>query len=298
MNWLMKVQRWGQKHAVANLYRYFVLGNIIGYVLGLLSTATGGRLDFIYWLEFSPYDILHGQIWRLVTWIVVPMQGFDVWAVLFMLCVLSWGASLENMVGTYRMNVLLVGGVLLSDLLGFVIYLVYYIVLGYGMPVYATTYYMLISILMAIAICMPEAEVRLWFVLPLRMKWMLVLEGGYIVYFLGRLFVSGVQIGGIISGLTLMLVWGFSAISAMLNLFLFFKINPGKVHLTKQQKARRREFRQQVAEPVMRSGAPRHKCAICGKTEQDDPELTFRFCSKCSGAKEYCQNHLFTHTHQ
>ena len=37
---------------------------------------------------------------------------------------------------------------------------------------------------------------------------------------------------------------------------------------------------------------------LCGRTELDDPTLTFRYCSKCSGNKEYCQEHLFTHEHK
>ncbi len=42
----------------------------------------------------------------------------------------------------------------------------------------------------------------------------------------------------------------------------------------------------------------RHKCAICGRTDVSNPELTFRFCSKCNGNYEYCQDHLYTHIHK
>ena len=49
--------------------------------------------------------------------------------------------------------------------------------------------------------------------------------------------------------------------------------------------------------PKSGAGSARHKCAICGRTENDDPNLSFRYCSKCTGNKEYCQDHLFTHTH-
>ena len=40
-----------------------------------------------------------------------------------------------------------------------------------------------------------------------------------------------------------------------------------------------------------------NKCAICGKTEASHADLEFRFCSKCNGNYEYCQDHLFTHEH-
>lgn len=41
----------------------------------------------------------------------------------------------------------------------------------------------------------------------------------------------------------------------------------------------------------------RHKCAICGRTELDDENLEFRYCSKCEGNYEYCSDHLYTHEH-
>lgn len=40
-----------------------------------------------------------------------------------------------------------------------------------------------------------------------------------------------------------------------------------------------------------------HRCAICGRTELDDPNLEFRYCSKCEGNYEFCQDHLFLHIH-
>ena len=40
-----------------------------------------------------------------------------------------------------------------------------------------------------------------------------------------------------------------------------------------------------------------HRCSVCGRTNLTNPELTFRYCSKCAGNHEYCQDHLFTHVH-
>ena len=54
-------------------------------------------------------------------------------------------------------------------------------------------------------------------------------------------------------------------------------------------------------ESVTRKDSPvrtaRHKCAVCGRTELDAPDLEFRYCSKCAGDHEYCSEHLYTHTH-
>ena len=79
-----------------------------------------------------------------------------------------------------------------------------------------------------------------------------------------------------------------------LNFLIFFfstrnyrSVSPKEVH-------RKRTYHRQVQQP---KGVTRHKCAICGRTELDDPNLEFRFCSKCNGNYEYCQDHLFTHEH-
>ena len=56
----------------------------------------------------------------------------------------------------------------------------------------------------------------------------------------------------------------------------------------------RRHKAQQMGYP---SNITKHKCAICGRTERDGDDLEFRFCSKCNGNYEYCNEHLFTHEH-
>lgn len=51
------------------------------------------------------------------------------------------------------------------------------------------------------------------------------------------------------------------------------------------------------ASPKYNAGTMLHKCSICGRTNLTNPELSFRYCSKCEGNHEYCQDHLFTHEH-
>ena len=58
----------------------------------------------------------------------------------------------------------------------------------------------------------------------------------------------------------------------------------------------RKEFRSKV-KAAPKQTVTRHKCAICGRTDESNPELEFRFCSKCNGNYEYCNDHLFTHKH-
>ena len=290
MNWMDKLERKLGRYAVPNLSRYFVGAIVLGYVLSMLSPG------FTDWISYDVSAILHGQIWRLFTWIFMPTTSLDFFGLLFLLCVLMWGSSLESMLGTFRMNVFLWGGVILSDVGGILIYVITKLTLGTGSSIYLSTYYILMSMLLALAICMPEGEVRLYFVLPIKMKWMLVFELLYLAYIVFNTFKTMIAYAnGTWLGWVLGLVQSSQIILAVANMFLFFWAS--KTHISRKQKKRQREFRAQFSNPRPGSGISQHKCVICGRTEFTNPELQFRYCSKCTGNKEYCQDHLFTHTH-
>ncbi len=290
MNWMDKLERKLGRYAVPNLSRYFVGAIVLGYVLSMLSPG------FTDWISYDVSAILHGQIWRLFTWIFMPTTSLDFFGLLFLLCVLMWGSSLESMLGTFRMNVFLWGGVILSDVGGILIYVITKLTLGTGASIYLSTYYILMSMLLALAICMPEGEVRLYFVLPIKMKWMLVFELLYLAYIVFNTFKTMIAYAnGTWLGWVLGLVQSSQIILAVANMFLFFWVS--KTHISRKQKKRQREFRAQFSNPRPGSGISQHKCVICGRTELTNPELQFRYCSKCTGNKEYCQDHLFTHTH-
>ncbi len=292
MNWMDKLERkWG-RHAVPNLSSYFVFATVIGY---LVNMAAPGLMSF---MSFSVDGILHGQIWRLVTWILMPAESLDILGIIFLLCVLSWGSSLENMLGTFRLNVFLWMGVIISDIGGIIVYMISRVVLGQGLSPFLSTYYILMTLLLALAMCMPEGQVRIWFVLPVKMKWFLVFELVYMGYQVVRIF--GMTIAdygktslsfGIIAGF----IFTAPMILAVLNMFLFFYFS--KIHISRKHKKRQKEFRAQFREPRPGSGIAKHKCAVCGRTELTNPEMMFRYCSKCSGNREYCEEHLYSHVH-
>ena len=289
MNWMDKLERKIGRYAVPNLSRYFVGAIVLGYLMSMVSST------FTAWIEFDVAAILHGQIWRLFSWIFMPTTSLDFFGLLFLLCVLMWGSSLESMLGTFRMNVFLWGGVILSDIGGIIIYVITRLTLGSGASIYLSTYYILMSMLLALAICMPEGEVRLYFVLPIKMKWMLVFELLYLAYVVFNSFKMILSYNHSAIGWILGLMSTAEILLAIANMFLFFWAS--KTHISRKQKKRQREFRAQFSQPRPGSGISQHKCVICGRTEITNPELQFRYCSKCTGNKEYCQDHLFTHTH-
>ena len=280
MSWMDKLEKkWG-KYAVPNMNRYLVFAIAIGYIIGFALP------DLADYLGFSAASILHGQIWRLVTWIFcTPPSGNIFLTAIFLLCLIPMGQTLEMFIGTFKMNVYILGGILLSDIGGILVYAFT------RMPVYLSTYYILLSMFMALAICMPDAEVRLWFVLPLKMKWMLliyVVDLGYEIYTYFRM-------GAMFGRMSIGFVYSTEIIFAIVNLVLFFVFS--KPRISRKHRKRQKEFHAQFHEPRPGSGIARHKCAICGRTELDDPNLSFRFCSKCAGNYEYCENHIYSHQH-
>ena len=287
MNLMDKLERkWG-RYAIPELHKYLVFAYFLGYLANMISPV------MVSYMQFNMSLILRGQIWRLVTWIF-SCNSTGIMTLLFLFCLLSMGKSLEYVLGTFRMNVLLIGGMILNLIVGILLYVIPLFTLGYGIPTQLSNYYTLISMYMALAICMPDAEVHLYFLIPIKMRWMLV------VY----LFSMGLELwtyysygGGGFGGVLLMLIYGTQIICALINMFVFYQMT--KKRLTRKLKQRQKQFQAQM-KPQPRPGATatRHKCVICGKTEKDDPELSFRYCSKCTGNKEYCQDHLFTHTHQ
>lgn len=287
MNFMDKLYKKFGKYAVYDLQKYLILAYSVGLVLSMLNV----NVDQFF--GFSMDAILHGQIWRLVTWLFCA-DGGSLISLLFLYCAYSMARSFEQMVGTFRMNVFLVGGILLNLLGALFVYGLSLLLIGEGISIRLTNYDMLFSIFMALALCMPEAQVYLYFLIPVKMKWMLAVYIGFSVFELYSYFSFGN--GDLLLGLLFMLKYGSTILASLMNLFLFFRLS--KIRLNRKQKKTQTEFRRQMASvPKSGAGSARHKCAICGRTENDDPNLSFRYCSKCTGNKEYCQDHLFTHTH-
>ena len=272
------------KYAIKNLSLVLILCYVAGYVMELING------NFLSYLTLNPYAILHGQIWRLFTWIIVPPGSPDFFTIIMLLFYYSIGNSLENTWGTYRYNVYILSGMLFTIIGSFLWMGIQYMMEGgnieaayanllfsYG-SMYFSTYYINMSIFLAFAATFPNVQVLLMFLIPVKVKWMGILYGVLLVYDLFRgSFVIRIAIG-----------------SSLLNFVIFFITSRNHIHMSPRQIRRRAEFKHDIKK---NSRITKHKCVVCGQTDEDDPNLEFRFCSKCNGNYEYCQYHLFTHTH-
>ena len=282
MNFLNKMERKIGKYAIPNLMIYLIAAYCIGFVIYTVNP------NFMLMLTLSPYHILHGQVWRLITWILMPTDTRVFSLLIMALLYYQLGSALERSWGTFRFNVYIFGGMLFTVIGAFILYGIY-AAAGTGSletislisSLTFTTNYINLTIFLAFAVMYPEMQILLFFIIPVKMKWMAVV---YAVLIAINLILTS---------------WGGRiAISmSILNFLIFFlstrnyrRVSPKEIH-------RKQVFKAQMREPRRGSMVTKHKCAVCGRTELDDPNLEFRFCSKCDGNYEYCQDHLFTHQH-
>lgn len=277
-----KMERKIGKYAIPNLMIYLIAAYCIGFVIYTVNP------NFMLMLTLSPYHILHGQVWRLITWILMPTDTRVFSLLIMALLYYQLGSALERSWGTFRFNVYIFGGMLFTVIGAFILYGIY-AASGTGnletisliSSLTFTTNYINLTIFLAFAVMYPEMQILLFFIIPVKMKWMAVV---YAVLIAINLILTS---------------WGgrIAIIMSILNFLIFFlstrnyrRVSPKEIH-------RKQVFKAQMREPRKGSMVTKHKCAVCGRTELDDPNLEFRFCSKCDGNYEYCQDHLFTHQH-
>ena len=262
------------RFAVPGLMRYIVGANLVTYFLGMLSP---GGLGF---LAMDPVAVLQGEIWRVVTYVLLPTSG-GIWLLISCLFYYWLGGALEQIWGSAKFTVYYLSGTLLTSLAALLTLLIDGISLPISGAVYVNT-----ALFFAYALYNPEAMVRINFIIPIKMKWVAWFEAALYAVQVVRYAVSG--------------LWGMALmpVVALLNLFVFFA--PMFQRKASQATARTRpqavQFRRAVREQQKQRGY-NHKCCVCGKTDADYPDMQFRYCSKCANYHCFCEDHIFNHTH-
>ena len=289
MRFIDKLERKYGRYGIENLTMYIIISYVLGYALMYINP---GALSM---LSLNVTKILQGQVWRLITWIVYPPStSSPLWfviAILFFYYPIS--ASLEHTWGKFKFTLYILSGMIFTVIAAFILHFVMGGVLdGLGGIIFST-YYISLSIFLAYSLTYPDMTVLLMFVIPVKMKWMSIVYAAIVIYDVVRYFMNG--------------AWfmALPIVASLLNFVIFFlgtrdfnRYNPKEIH-------RKNEFRRAVNGgsktvpfPGSSNAVTKHKCAVCGRTEKDDPNLEFRFCSKCNGNYEYCQDHLYTHIHK
>lgn len=279
MNWLTKLERKFAKYAVQNLTKYLLICYAVGFVVSLVMP------ELLYYFTFEPALILQGQVWRFISWVIVPSTTSFIGFLFMMLLYYSLGMTLENIWGTFRYNLYIFSGMLFTMVGAFVAYFIISSQMGqmaFGIGYLVSTYYINLTIFLACAAIMPDLQLYLYGILPVKMKWFAYLDAAFIGMDLLR--------GNLVTRIII--------VASILNFVVFFFASRNMRKYHPKQVIRKKKFEQEIKRPVQDFGSgARHKCTVCGRTELDDPNLEFRYCSKCNGNHEYCSDHLFTHEH-
>jgi len=264
------------KFGVTNLMLYIVIGNAIVYLISMMD-RTGQFMSYLY---FNAELILRGQVWRLVTFLFIPVNDGILWEAISLYFYYFIGNSLEQYWGSGKFTVYYFFGVIFNIIYGVIVSVIFW---GTYIPI--TAAYINLSMFFAFAMLFPDVPVMVFFILPVKIKWLAWIDAAFFAW----------------AVITTPLPLNLMPVVAILNFLLFFAgdfydmFRSGKAANSKQAINFRKAARQ--AKKNMDSAPYRHKCAVCGRTDVSNPELEFRYCSRCQGYHCFCQDHINNHVH-
>ena len=168
---------------------------------------------------------------------------------------------------------------------------------GFG----ADVYYLNLSLFLGYATLYPNAHFLLFFIIPVKAWIFALFDLAVTLLDVARLTAAG------------LFPYNLFPLIAIANYFLFFGKDVKNVIPLSWQINARRLFKKNGTKktgtvPFPAAGsyqastatvkeAYNHKCTVCGRTDVTNPELEFRYCSRCNGYHCYCEDHINNHTH-
>lgn len=267
MGLLNRLERSLGRYAISNLPLYLIGGQVMFFGFALLGGFDLARIILV------PALVLQGEVWRLFSFVLVPPLAGQLTMTGALFLAFSWyffymiGQALENYWGAFRFNVFFLVGWALTVGVSFLT------------PEMRTSYeFFAVSVFLSFALLNPDFELYIFFILPVKIKWLALLT------WIGFAFAFATGSWNV----------RLAILAATGNFFLFFtgeivqRIKTGRRHM--QQQVRRTAMRESAAEP-------RHRCAVCGKTDLTHPQEDFRYCSQCANDECYCSEHIRNHVH-
>jgi len=280
--WLDRFCLGHPRSGIPNLMLYIAVANVAIYFIDLFS---GGGYSLSALLDFDRSAIFSGQVWRLVTFVLLPQggdflffRGTGIFFVVISAYFYFWiGSLLEREWGTTKFNIFYLSGVVLNILFG--------LVTGH-----ASMHYVNLSMFFAFAVLYPDMQILLMYILPVKAKWLAWIDAALFAW-----DVVSALLAGSVAGALLPIV-------AIANFLIFFWEDLTEALSYRKQRFQHRHSAQTVdfkkaAKSAYEKKGYLHKCAVCGKTDADYPDLEFRYCSKCNGYYCYCPEHIHDHVH-
>ena len=286
---MKKIDIFCYKHprfGIRNLMLYVVVGAAIVWLFNLFTMYSS--VNILSYLYFSPYLILRGQVWRLLTFIIIPPSTGILTLVAFYFYYFI-GRTLEQQWGPGKFTIYFFTGVILTIVYGFVIYFATGadLLLSYGYPVSA--HYIYLSMFFTFATLYPDMQVLLFFIIPIKMKWLAIVDAAFFLY---SVVTSSFPINllPVVAVLNYLIFCGGWLVEAARRLL------GGK---TRQQRQNTVNFQNEVRrmQQEQRQKTYTRRCEVCGRTDTDYPDLEFRYCSRCQGYHCFCMDHINNHRH-
>lgn len=292
MRFIQLLEKKYGKYAIPNLMKYV----IALYAVGLLIYSYNP--DMIFYLGLDIDKVLQGQVWRLITFLI-PYVTFG--SNIFFVFIKGYlfyiiGNSLEKTWGSFKLNLYFFSAVIFNIVAAFIVYGITRVnVLGGIMILLSSPLEVIYSsMFFAFAALYPNTQFLIYFIIPVKVKYLAWFSGAMYIYTAYRFIVMKIPLGII------------TIVVSLANFLIFYFATRNYRRVSPREFERRAKFRRQINEGRRQGNTTeingqkeitRHKCAVCGKTELDDDNLEFRFCSRCDGNYEYCMEHLFTHKH-
>ena len=259
---------------IPNLMLYVVIGNV---VLGLLSNFSTG--NFLGFFAYTLNGLLHGQIWRLITFVLIPESSSPFYLLITCYFYYWIGSTLERQWGTAKFTTYYLSGMLLTVIGASIVSLI----TGYSIPVYSANY-VNFAMFMAFALLYPDTRVLF--------MWLAYIDVFYFFFDIFRYISSGVGYYAILPVVALLnfVIFFWPELENFFKLERHQSRQASHFHNTVRNQQRQEQYQQQTQ-------GFRHKCAVCGRTDVTNPELQFRYCSKCAGYHCFCSDHIFNHVH-
>jgi len=287
---------------IPNLMLYIALGNAIVYIMSMING--GGVLYSL--LCFDKGKILQGQVWRLVTY-VFTQSGGSILELLFLYFFYMLGRQVELSMGTFKFNLFYLSGVVFMDIFALCFCPVllksdlttqdafnYYFMVG---SLYSQmAFYLHLSLILTFATLYPDSRFMIFFIIPIK-AWVLALF--YLLLECISIFNLSYPVMYFPHNLFPLVALGNYLIFLgpdMKNLIpISWRVKAGRV-------TRKKPVKKTGTIPFSPAGSQAtapytHRCTVCGRTDVTNPELEFRYCSRCQGYYCYCEEHISNHDH-
>ncbi len=279
---MKKIDLFCYKHprfGIPNLMKYIVIGTGIVWLFMLMDKTN----SLLGWLVLDPGLVLRGQIWRLVTFVFVP-QDFSMWILLFLYFYYWIGSILEQQWGTPRFNIFLLSGILLTIIFDFTVYFTADVLSSLHLMLFGP-YYIYLSMFFSFATLFPDMQVLFMFIIPLKVKWLALLDAAYFIVDVIRLPFP-VNLLPVVAILNYLVFFGADIVDMLTGGIP--KRSRSTVNFNREKAKIKNEAREK---------SYNHKCAVCGRTDTEYPGLEFRYCSRCAGYHCFCSDHINNHVH-